>query len=238
MALLSEERRLTLVDLIERFGPMPAHRIRSIPPPGLATVEDLLRINGTEEGLWELVDGVLVEKTMGYFESRLATVLAYLLSRFLEDSVLEDSVLEDSVLEDSVLEDSVLEGRDLGIVLGADAASRFAQDLVRIPDVSFVSWSRLPERKTPREPLPDLVPDLAVEILSSSNTPQEMDRKLKDYFRTGVGLVWYVDPDDETVRVYTSPERSRLLKKDDTLDGGAVLPGFSVPIAEWFDKAR
>jgi Uma2 family endonuclease len=218
MALLSEERRLTLVDLIERFGPMPAHRIRSMPPPGLATVEDLLRINVTEEGLWELVDGVLVEKTMGYFESRLATVLAYLLSRFLEESVLE--------------------GRDLGIVLGADAASRFAQDLVRIPDVSFVSWSRLPERKTPREPLPDLVPDLAVEILSSSNTPQEMDRKLKDYFRTGVRLVWYVDPDDETVRVYTSPERSRLLKKDDTLDGGAVLPGFSVPIAEWFDKAR
>jgi Uma2 family endonuclease len=213
MALVSEERRLTLADLIERFGPMPAHRIRSIPPPGLATVEDLLKIIGADDRLWELVDGVLVEKTMGYFESRLAIVLAYLMGRFLED-------------------------RDLGIVLGADAASRFAPDLVRVPDVSFVSWDRLPDRKTPREPLPDLVPDLAVEILSPSNTPQEMDRKLKDYFRTGVRLVWYVDPEEQTVRVHTSVEQSRLLKKDDTLDGGTVLPGFSVSITEWFEKAR
>jgi Uma2 family endonuclease len=213
MALVSEERRLTLADLIERFGPMPAHRIRSIPPPGLATVEDLLKIIGADDRLWELVDGVLVEKTMGYFESRLAIVLAYLMGRFLED-------------------------RDLGIVLGADAASRFAPGLVRIPDVSFVSWDRLPDRKTPREPLPDLVPDLAVEILSPGNTPEEMDRKLRDYFRTGVRLVWYVDPEEQTVRVYTSVEQSRLLKKDDTLDGGAVLPGFSVSITEWFEKAR
>ena len=74
-------------------------------------------------------------------------------------------------------------------MVGESAATQLLPEQVRIPDVAFVSWDRLPERKVPREPLPSAVPDLAVEVLSKSNTKQEMDRKLQDYFQSGVRLV-------------------------------------------------
>src|SRR5207248_794834 len=99
----------TLADLHRRLGGIPLERIRCQPPPGTATEDDvLLRPNG-EKRLFELIDGVLVEKAMGYYESRLATVLGYLLERFLE-------------------------GRDLGVVSGADATMRLRPRLVRLPD--------------------------------------------------------------------------------------------------------
>lgn len=115
-----------------------------------------------------------------------------------------------------------------------DAWLRLAPGLVRIPDVSFVSFERLPERKVPREPIARLVPDLAVEVLSASNTHQEMERKLRDYFTAGVRLVWFVDPPARTVTVFTAPEQSRLLHESDVLDGGEVLPGFTLPLVELF----
>src|SRR5438876_486092 len=74
----------TLADLHRRLGGIPLERIRCQPPPGTAKEEDvLLRPNG-EKRLFELVDGVLVEKPMGFYESRLAAVLIYLLEGFLE----------------------------------------------------------------------------------------------------------------------------------------------------------
>ncbi len=212
MATVSEERRLTLKDLIQRFGPMLAHRIRNDPPPGTATEEDWIRISESEDRLWELVDGVLVEKAMGFYESGLAAVLIYFIRHFLED-------------------------HDLGIVVGEAGASRYAPGLVRIPDVSFVSWKRLPDGKTPREPLPNLVPDLAVEVLSEGNTEEEMERKLKEYFKAGVELVWYVDPKTQSARVYHSPKRFALVSKEGVLDGGNVLPGFSLSLKDLFARA-
>ncbi len=76
-----------------------------------------------------------------------------------------------------------------------------------------------------------------MEILSESNTAGEMETKLRDYFRSGTRLVWYVDPEPRTVRVYTSPRKSVLLTEQDTLDGGKVLPGFRLPIKKWFQRA-
>jgi Uma2 family endonuclease len=213
MAIVSDPRGLTLAELTERFGPMPARRICTVPAPGTATEKDLLDLSGRGDRLWELIDGVLVEKTMGYFESRLAAVLVYLIGRFLES-------------------------HDLGIVMGADAASRLAPGVVRIPDVSFLRWERLPGRKVPRDPIPELAPDLAVEVLSEGNTAKEMERKLRDYFQGGVRLVWYMDPRARTVRVYRSPDRSDLLGEDATLDGGEVLPGFTLALGEWFRRAE
>jgi hypothetical protein len=63
------ETRLTLADLADRFGPLPPERIRMNPPPGIATEEDAIRINERKEGLCELIDGILLEKTMGWYES-------------------------------------------------------------------------------------------------------------------------------------------------------------------------
>ena len=69
-------------------------------------------------------------------------------------------------------------------------------------------------------------------------TPQEMERKLREYFEAGVKLVWYVYPQTRTVRVYTAPERMLELGEDQTLEGGDVLPGFSAQIRDWFRRAE
>src|SRR4029453_147368 len=119
---------MTLADLLERFGPIPAARIRYDPPPGTATEQDVLALEARENRLFELVDGVLVEKPMGFYASFLAIRLAQLLLAFVEQHA-------------------------LGIVAGADGMLRLAPGLVRIPRVSFVSWDRLPPRRGPRQPI-------------------------------------------------------------------------------------
>jgi Uma2 family endonuclease len=67
--------------------------------------------------------------------------------------------------------------------------------------VSFVSWDRLPGHELPAEPIPDPAPDLAVEVLSESDTEGEMKRKLREYFKAGSRLVWLVNPRTRTARV-------------------------------------
>jgi Uma2 family endonuclease len=202
----------TLADILDRLG-VPPHRILFRPYPGTATVEDVVTLEARENRLAELVDGVLVEKAMGFFESSLACVLIHLIWVYLET-------------------------HPLGIVAGPDGMMRLAPGLVRIPDVSFVSWDQFPDRRVTREPVPSIHPDLAVEVLSQSNTRAEMDRKLGDYFAAGARLVWYLDPADRTVRVFTAPDRVSLVDEAGTLDGGDVLPGFVLPVREWIARAE
>jgi Uma2 family endonuclease len=200
----------TAADLMERFGAIPLHRVRHDPAPGTATEQDVIEIQAHEDRLYELIDGVLVEKTVGTYESYLAVLLSHLLWSFIEE-------------------------HNLGIVLGADGMMRLAPGLVRIPDVSFVSWDRLPERKLPRQPIADLAPELAIEVISKHNTPQEMERKLRDYFRAGVRAVWYVyHAPRREVHVYVSPEERTVLSEQQTLDGGDVLPGFTLALSSLF----
>jgi Uma2 family endonuclease len=197
------------VDLAKRFGPIPAHRIRSDPAPGTATEQDVIDIQNCEERLYELVDGILLEKVMGFGES----ILTVALIRFLGNFVAR---------------------RKLGVVAGEAGMMRLAPGCVRLPDVSFISWGRLPDRKIPKEPIPNLVPDLAVEVLSEGNTIEEMELKLQEYFRCGVRLVWFVDPRARTVKIYTSARKFTVLHEHQTLDGGEVLPGFSLPLRKLF----
>jgi Uma2 family endonuclease len=86
----------------------------------------------------------------------------------------------------------------------------------------------------PAEPIPLVAPDLAVEVLSRSNTPREMARKRREYCEAGTRLVWEVDPAARTVTVFTSPERFTVLDATQTLDGGSVLPGFTLALADLF----
>jgi hypothetical protein len=132
--------------------------------------------------------------------------------------------------------EAFLEQNDLGVTAGAGGMMRLALGLVRIPDVSFVSWEQLPGRDLPAEPIPDLFPDLAVEVLSESNTAGEMKRKLREYFKAGTRLVWLVDAKTRTVAVYTSPTKSKNLGENQSLDGSKVLPGF--PGRALLDKRR
>jgi len=199
----------TLADLVEQLGSIPLHRIRFHPLPGTATEQDVLDIERRENRLCELVDGVLVEKAMGFRESALACALIIFLSAFTRP-------------------------RNLGIVTGEAGMLRLSSGLVRIPDVAFVSWGRLPGRRMPSEPIPQLAPDLAVEVLSESNTEGEMDRKLHEYFDAGVLAVWFVDPKSRTITVYTAADQFVVLNENQILDGGIVLPGFSLPVQQLF----
>ncbi|HKM51930.1 MAG TPA: Uma2 family endonuclease, partial [Isosphaeraceae bacterium] len=187
-------------DVRAYLGGIPDYRIQLRPVPGEATEDDVLAVKAREGRSCELIDGILVEKDMATFESRVAFILGVYLELFIE-------------------------GKHLGVILPGDGMLRLFPKQVRIPDVSFVSRKRMPGQELPKEKIWSLAPDLAVEVLSEGNTEEEMDRKLKEYFQAGTKLVWYVDPQDRTVRVYTSPRKFRLLKEHDTLDGGKVLPG-------------
>lgn len=202
----------TLGELLEQLGGISPHRVRLRPSPGSATEKDVLDILRRTNRLCELVDGVLVEKVMGYPESTLACQIIKLLGNFLDQ-------------------------HDLGNLAGMDGTMRLMPKLVRIPDVSFVRWEKLPSRQPPAEPIPDLVPDLAVEVLSEGNTRGEMDRKLREYFLAGVSLVWFVDLNARLIRVYDSPEDCRVLKEGDVLDGGSVLPGLTLAVREVFARS-
>jgi Uma2 family endonuclease len=199
----------TLGDLLKRLGNIPPERVRLHPTPGTATEKDVIKILDQENRPCELVEGSLVEKPIGYEEAELAMLIGTFLTNFVRR-------------------------RRLGIVTGADGMVKLFTGLVRIPDVAFASWDRFPNRKRPKVPIPELAPDLVVEVLSKSNTKAEMTRKLGEYFAAGVRLVWMVDPRKRTVRVYTAVDQSVLIKEGQSLDGGAVLPGFVLPLNELF----
>jgi Uma2 family endonuclease len=202
----------TLADLVDQLGGIPLGRVRYHPLPGTATEADALAaLEAPRKRLCELVDGVLVEKPMGYTESVLAIFLAGALNAFVRP-------------------------QNLGLVSGPDGAVRLFAGRIRIPDVAFVSWDRLPGRRRPAQPLPDLVPDLAAEILSAANTAAEMARKLQEYFTAGVRLVCVIDPAARTVRVYTAPDAVTELAETDTLTGEPVLPGFRLEVRELFGE--
>ncbi len=107
-------------------------------------------------------------------------------------------------------------------------------DTVRGPDVSFWSVDRLPLDLEP-EGYPLVVPDLCVEILSPGNTMRKILEKLREYFASGVRIVWIVDPEERTVMVYRSIEEGRIFHETATLSGEDVLPGFTCRVSEFFE---
>ncbi|HEV8060336.1 MAG TPA: Uma2 family endonuclease [Gemmataceae bacterium] len=202
----------TLESLFRRLGPIPPNRVRLSPPPGMAEEHHVLEIENREDRLCELVDGVLIEKDMASFESHLAMLIGYFLNSFLEK-------------------------HDLGIILGESGMLRLALGLVRIPDVSFISWEQLPGRIFPDDAIANMYPDLAVEVISAGNSPGEMRRKLRDYFTAGTRLVWFIYPKTRSAEVYTSPRQRKKLAEADSLDGGSVLPGFELSLRTLFARA-
>jgi Uma2 family endonuclease len=212
MTAILHKRVPTLADALANLGDVPLSRVLSEPAPGTATEEDVVRLHNNENRLAELVDGVLVEKPMGFLESRVALMLGHILQSWLDTN-------------------------DLGIAVGTDGMMRLARGLVRIPDLSVILWERLPGRQIPTEPIPNLSPDLAVEVLSKSNTASEMGRKVGEYFAAGAHSVWLVDPSARTVTVYSSPNDRRVLAGSALVTAETVLPGFQIPVDEIFSRA-
>lgn len=104
-------------------------------------------------------------------------------------------------------------------------------DTVRAPDAGFVAAERLPDG-LPQGYIP-CAPDLAVEIISPGDAADEIHAKVQDFLRAGTRLLWVVYPRTRTVDVHT-PQGARTLTLTDTLDGGDVLPGFTLPLRELF----
>jgi Uma2 family endonuclease len=200
----------TCGEVVSRLGDLPLSRIRtSAPAPGEAVESDVVELREHHDRLYELIDGTLVEKAMGWKESKIAGWILTILNNFVIP-------------------------RKLGECFGADGMFRLASEQVRIPDVSFVSQARFADRTVEEGAFWELGFDLAVEVISPSNTRREMERKLDDYFAAGVQLVWLVYPRSREVVVYTSPRDSATLSIGDVLEGGTVLPGLSIAIEQIF----
>lgn len=201
-------RPRTVADLLKELGQIPAERIRLQPAPGTATELDLLQTRRCE-----LIDGTLVECAMGFFESRLAVVLICVIEQYLK-------------------------ANPIGFTVGADAYMRLERVGIRIPDVSVYLWTQFPERKVPQVSVADTIPLLAVEVISSTNTRQEMVRKRREFLERGTELFWIVDPRKQTVEVASADGSEATLTIDETLSGEPILPGFRLKIADWFGQAE
>ncbi|MFP3940894.1 MAG: Uma2 family endonuclease [Thermoanaerobaculia bacterium] len=177
---------------------------------GLLSAEEYYRL--PEEPGWrdELVEGSVVREPMPSFGHGSASVrIASLLLEWVEP-------------------------RKLGEVVGeCGFVVRRNPDTVRGPDAAFVSAERL-AAWSGEGPFFEGAPDLAVEVLSPSNTRDEIGQKVREYLAAGARLVWVVDPASESVAVHRTGAAERRLGPDDALDGGEVLPGFTLPVRRIF----
>jgi Uma2 family endonuclease len=191
--------------LWRRIGDVPAERIFVEPVPGNAVEADVIAARSLpERWIRELVEGVLIMKAPGFYQSVLSPIVASRLFALVKE-------------------------RNSGILVGASAFMRLKPGLVRCVDIAYHSWESLPGRRVPEDEIPSVSPDLAVDILRDGNTEAEMRRKARDYFEAGTKIIWQIDSTDRSVRVYTSPDNFTTLDESQTLDGGEVLPGFRQP---------
>lgn len=200
---------MTVEELASRVGAIPMRRIRTDPPPGLATEEDVEQIRREESVLCELIDGVLVEKAVSYKTAFLAMAIGRLLGNFVEP-------------------------RRLGWVVGPDGFVWLFGTHLRAPDVSFVRRNQLPGERLPDKGYPEVAPALVVEVFSPGNTVREMEQKRQQFFAAGTELFWIVYPDRREIEVSTNAETHQIVRPGEKLDGGRVLPEFSVAVADLF----
>ena len=179
-----------------------------IAEPGPVTVEEFERLPDEPSRL-ELVRGQVVrEPPAGFEHGSIAGLITLCLGTFVRQHALGKVVTGEP-----------------GFVLFDDPPT------VRAPDVAFVARDRLPA--DPRG-FARLAPDLAVEIVSPSNTLCEIQDKVFDYLDAGTKVVWVVEPHGRTVTVYRSRDEIRIVTSDQEIDGGEILPGFRAPVSEFF----
>lgn len=172
-----------------------------------ATIADLLKM--PDDGYkHELVDGEIVVSAAGFRHSEIAARIAHIVATYLEKS-------------------------PIGKVYSADVGILFPNGNLRSPDVTFVRNEKLPDGVSP-EGFGEIIPDLAVEVLSPSDRMRQVAQKIGEFLEMGVPLVWLVDPKRESVTVYRSLSDTDQLRREYTVDGGAVLPGFTCPVSRFF----
>jgi Uma2 family endonuclease len=180
------------------------------------TKESLLQVSPADDDVYELVDGLRVEvPPMSAYSAKLATRLATRMNRHAESENLGEAIVE-SLFHLPLARDR---GRN------------------RRPDVAFVTYMRWPAQRP--QPIDDnawdVVPDIAIEVVSPHDLAESQLGKIIEYFEAGVRLVWVVYPRYRQVHVFESARAVRVLTDSDVLDGGQVLPGFLLPLLELFD---
>ena len=174
----------------------------------LLTVEDFMRLAesvGTQDVRYELVEGELVTLPLGM-----------LLHNLVRDNVLV------ALLE-------YVDGKKRGTVIGMQPCQLFGST-VRTPDVAFFRAGRT----IPLDRLPEGAPDLAVDVVSPTNTAREMDQRVSDYFAAGCRRVWVVYPEDHEVYIHGLAGVTRR-RSDDLLEDAELLAGFSVKVSSLFE---
>lgn len=174
------------------------------------TVQDLLRF-GDDGVRRELVDGKVIEMPPhGGAHGKIAGQLYRKLAEYLEQA-----------------------GGGEVMVGGVGFVLRLPSDpeRVRAPDVAFVARERLPGGRLPQGFILG-TPDLAVEVLSPSDTMLDVQQRVRDYLDAGTRLVWLVAPQARTLTVYRADGSAHLLRDQDVLDGEDVLPGLVIPLSD------
>lgn len=179
------------------------------------TVEEFWEMPEEPGKRFELVDGELVEVPGA---GALHTMIVFALARMLQDFVQQ---------------------HDLGIVMpdGLAYVLRRGPDQVRIPDVSFVAWDRVPDEGVP-EGFWEGAPTLAVEVVSPHDRADDIHERVQDFLESGTQQVWVLWPRRQSVSVYSPDGDTRELGPDAQLDGGDMLPGFSVTVGDLFEVRR
>ena len=178
----------------------------------LLTADELLRLPTGMGQRYELAEGALLTMSpAGSRHGRIALRIGSLLEQFVRQERLGASF-----------------GAETGFLLSR------GPDTVRAPDAAFVSSARLPAGDLPDGYFPG-APDLAVEVVSPTDSAAEVQRKVAEYFAAGAHQVWVVYPDTRSVAVFRSARESLVLGPADVLEGGAVIPGFACLVAALFE---
>jgi Uma2 family endonuclease len=124
----------------------------------------------------------------------------------------------------------------LGRVMGNDTLIRISSDTTRGADVCYASYAKLPADQRLPEGVLEVAPDLVIEVWSSSDLWTQLFGKVHEYLEIGVPVVVILDPQTETASVYRADALQQILRKDETLTIPDVLPGFEVPVAQFFEE--
>jgi len=179
----------------------------------LKTLDPVAQPELDDDALYEEVNGRRIETPpMTYYAGIIATDLGYPLFLHLHEQVSRQGEVVIQVL--------------FRIPLPEDANRK------RRPDLAFVSIDRWPIDRpmSSTDDAWDVVPDLAVEVTSPTDSAEDLLRKVAEYFQAGVRLVWVVYPIVRCIHVYEAWNRIRVVTEADILDGGVVLPGFRFPL--------
>ncbi len=171
------------------------------------TDEDMMRL--PQDGRkWELVDGRLKEVATSIKHDQIVIWLGRLIGPYADD---------------------------YGILTASQAGFRMTNLNVRLPDFAFTRFDRFPNGEAP-DGFAEFAPDLAVEIISPSEEPAEMSRKVGEYFAAGARLVWQMFTEMQTLKVFRSPSDAIIYQAEDEIDLDELLPGFRSRVADLFQK--